>query len=154
MKRFSILLLSWYIHRFWKSLVRHVFPATKLIADTLTQKLPKLPETLHYIYDSQWFPQNFVNIPDIPFETIQKLTLNHHNIEIKNYNAETQPFTCTNIPENTNTSPEASPIENMDTITHSQQTDTCLNETTETDFYSTSLHDGTLFFLTYSYSIN
>ena len=80
----SLTLLSWYIHRFWKSLVRHVFPATELIADTLTQKLPELPDTLHYIYDSQWFPQNFVNIPEIPSETIQKLILNR---ECRYYNS-------------------------------------------------------------------
>ena len=33
----------------------------------------------------------------------------------------------------------------MDTIIHSQQTDTRLNETTETDFNSTLLDDGTFF---------
>ena len=52
---------------------------------------------------------------------------------------------CTNIPKNTNTSLEASPLENMDTIVHSQQTDTRLNETTKTDFNSILLDDGTLF---------
>ena len=95
MKRFSIFLtfLSWYIHRFWKKLIGHIFPATKLIADTFTHILPKLPETLHYIYDSHWFPQNFINILEIPSETIQKLTINNHKIEIKNYSAETQPCT-------------------------------------------------------------
>ena len=52
---------------------------------------------------------------------------------------------CTNIPKNTNTSLEASPIQNMDTIIHSQQTDIRLNETRETDFNSTLLDDGILF---------
>ena len=33
----------------------------------------------------------------------------------------------------------------MDTIIHSQQTDTRINETTETDFNSNLLADGTLF---------
>ena len=33
----------------------------------------------------------------------------------------------------------------MDTIIHSQQTDTRINKTTETDFHSTLLDDGTLF---------
>ena len=33
----------------------------------------------------------------------------------------------------------------MDTIDHSQTTDNCINETTETDFNSTLLDDGTLF---------
>ena len=33
----------------------------------------------------------------------------------------------------------------MDTIIHSQPTDTCINETAETDFNSTLLDDGTLF---------
>ena len=37
---------------------------------------------------------------------------------------ENQPFTSTNIPENTKISLELSPIENMDTIVHSQPTDT------------------------------
>ena len=114
-------LLSCFIHRFWKSLVRHIFPATKLLADTFIQILPKLPETLHHIYHPNWFPQNFVNLPETPSKTIQKLTINHHNMKNKNYNAETQPFTCTNFPENTNISLEASPIENIDTIIHSQQ---------------------------------
>ena len=40
---------------------------------------------------------------------------------------------------------EASPIQNMDIIVHSQPTDTCINETTETDSNSTLLDDGTLF---------
>ena len=104
-----------------------------------------MPETLHYIYDPNWFPQSFVNIPEIPSETIQKLSINHHNIEIGNYNAETQPFTCTNIPENTNTSLKVSPIENMDTLIHSKQSENRMNETTETDFSTTLLVDGTLF---------
>ena len=78
-----------------------------------------------------------MNFPEIPSETIQKLSINHRIKEIKNFNAETQPFICTNVPEITNTSLEASPIENMDTIIHSQQTDTRINKTTETDFHST-----------------
>ena len=132
----SLTLLSWYIHRFWKSLVIHIFPATKLMANTFSQIIPKLHDTLHYTYDPDWFPQNFKNISEIPSETIQKLSINHQNIEIKNYNAETQPFTCTNVPENTNISREASPIENMATIIHSQA-DTRIYETTETHFNST-----------------
>ena len=91
------------------------------------------------------FPQIFVNILEIPSETIQNLSINHYKIEIRNYNVETQPFTCTNIPENTNTSLEVSPIENMDTKFHSQQSENRMNETTETDFNSTLLDDGTLF---------
>ena len=47
----SLTLLSWYIHRFWKSLVRHIFPATILIAETYKQIIMKLPRKLHYIYD-------------------------------------------------------------------------------------------------------
>ena len=86
-----------------------------------------------------------MNIPEIPSETIQKLSLNRKNIEITNYNAETRPFTCTNIPENTNASLEASPIENINIIVHNQQPDNRMNETTETDFNSTLLDDGTVF---------
>ena len=86
-----------------------------------------------------------MNIPEIPSETIQKLSLNCKNKEITNYNAETRPFTFTNIPEKTNTSLEASPIENMDIIVHNQQPDNRMNETPETDFNSTLLDDGTLF---------
>ena len=122
-------------------MVRHIFSATKLLADTFPKLVPKLPETLQYIYDPHWFPQNFIDIPEIQSETIQKLTIIHHNIEIKNYNAENKPFTYTNIPEYTNTSS----IENMKTIIHSQQPDTRLNETTETDFNSAFLDDGTHF---------
>ena len=141
----TLTLLSWYIHRFWKSLVRHIFPATKLIAQTYSQLITKLPETLQYIYDPDWFPQNFINIPEIPSETIQKLSINHQNIEIKIYKAETHQFTCTNIPENTNCSLEASPTENMDTLIHPQHSETRMNETVERDFNSTLLDDGTLF---------
>ena len=141
----SLTLLSWYIHRLWKSLVRHILPATKLIAETYPHILPKLPETLHYIHDENWFPENFVNIPEIPSETIQKLSINRQYIQIKKYNAKTSPFTFTNNSEKVNTSLETSPLENMETIVHSQQTDTHINETTETDFNSTLLDDGTLF---------
>ena len=85
----SLTLLSWYIHRLWKSLVRIIFPATKLKAETYPRIITKLPGTLPYIYDPNWFLQHFVNIKEIPSETIQKLSLNHQNIAIKNYNAET-----------------------------------------------------------------
>ena len=91
------------------------------------------------------FQKIFIIITEIPSETNQKLFINHHNIEIINYNPETEPFTCTQTPENTNTSLEVSPIENMDTIIHSQQSENHLNKTTETDFNSTLLDDGTIF---------
>ena len=71
----------------------------------------------------------FVNITELPSEIIQKVSINYNNIEIEKYKAENEPFTLTNLPENTNTSLEASPIENMDTIIHSQPTDTCINKT-------------------------
>ena len=58
----SLTLLSWYIHRLWKSLVRHIFPAIKLITEAYPQLIRKLPEKLQYIYDPNWFPQNFTNI--------------------------------------------------------------------------------------------
>ena len=82
---------------------------------------------------------------EISSETIQKLDINRQSIQIKNYNAETQPFTFTNIPENANNFLETSPLESMETIVHSQQTYTHINETTEADFNSTLLDDGTLF---------
>ena len=141
----TLTLLSWYIHRVCKSLVRYTFPATKLIVQKYPQLINKLPETLKYIYDPDWFPQHFINIPEIPSETIQKLSINHQSIEIKNYNAETQPFICTNIPENTNTSLEASPTENIDTLIYPQHSETRMNETVETHFNSILLDDGTLF---------
>ena len=50
-----------------------------------------------------------------------------------------------NVPENTKISLQASPIENMDTINHSQQTYTHINKTAETYFNSTLLDDGTIF---------
>ena len=73
--------------------------------------------------------KTFVNITEVPSEIIQKKSINYNNIEIKNYNAENEPFTCTNLRENTNTSLEASSIEKMDTIILAQPTDTCINET-------------------------
>ena len=107
--------------------------------------MPELPETIHYIFDALLFLQNYVTITDVPSEIIQKLSINQINIEIKNYYAEKQPFTFTNIPEKTNTSLEASPIECIDTMVHSQPTDTYANETTETDFNSTLSENRTLF---------
>ena len=68
----TLTLLSWYIHRFWKSLVRHIFTATQQISEAHPQLIPKIHETLQYIYDKNWFPQNFVNIPELPSETMQK----------------------------------------------------------------------------------
>ena len=105
----SLTLLSWYIHRFWKTLLKQIFPATKLITEAYPQLASKLLESLHNIYDPNWFPQSFVKITEVPSKIIQKLSINHNKIEIKNYNAEHQPFTCTNLLENTNTSLEASP---------------------------------------------
>ena len=128
-----------------KRLVRHIFSATKLKAATYPRIITKLAETLHFIYDPNLFPQNFVNILEIPSKTIQKLFINHQNIEIINCIAETQPFPCTNIPENTNTSLEASRIENMNTIFHSQPSEIRMNKTTETDVNSTLLDEGILF---------
>ena len=81
----SLTLLSWYIHKFCKSLVRHVFPATKQVAETYPQITPKIPETLHYIYDPNWFPQNIITITAVPSETIQKSSINHNDIEMKAY---------------------------------------------------------------------
>ena len=96
----SLTLLSRYIHRFWKSLVRHIFPATKLKAETYAQLITNLPETVLYINDPNWFPQNFITFTELPSETIQKLSIDHNKIETKNYNAENQSFTCTDILEN------------------------------------------------------
>ena len=125
--------------------MRHIFTATQHIAEAYPHIITKLPETLHYIYDKNWFPDNFVNIPEIPSETIQKLLPNRKQIQITYYNAETHPFTGTNIPQNTKTSLEASPTENMDTIKHNPPPDNRMNETTENDFNSTLLDHGTLF---------
>ena len=141
----TLTLLTWFIHRFWKSLVRHIFTATQHIAEAYPHIIPKLPEKLQYLYDKDWFPDNFVNIPEIPSETIQKLLLNRKHIQITNYNAETHLFTCTNIPENKNAALEASPTENMDTIIYNEPPDNGMNETTNTYFNSYLLDDGTLF---------
>ena len=85
----TLTLLTWYLHRFWKNLVRHIFTATQHMAEAYPHIISKLPETLQYIYDKDWFPDNFVNIPEIPSDTIQKLPLNRKHIQITNYNAET-----------------------------------------------------------------
>ena len=121
------------------------FTATQHIAEAYPHIISKLPETLHYIYDEDWFPENFINIPEISSETTHKLLLNRKHVQITNYNAETHPFTFTNIPENTNTSLEASTTENMDTIIHNPPPDNRMNVTTDTDFNSTLLDDGTAF---------
>ena len=41
----------------------------KSTAEAFPQILPKLPGTLQYMYDVNWFPENFVNITEIPSET-------------------------------------------------------------------------------------
>ena len=82
--------------------------------------IDKLPETLHYFYYSTLFPKNFVTITETQSDIIQNFTIDYNNIEIKIYNAENQPFTFTNTQEITNTSPEASPTDNIDNILHSQ----------------------------------
>ena len=53
------------------------------------QLLNKLPETLHYIYD--WLPEIFITVREVPPETINKLKIDHNNIEIQNHNAKNQP---------------------------------------------------------------
>ena len=62
----SFTFLSWYIHRFWRSLVRNIIQAAKLIADTYPHLIDKLQDILLYIYDSNWFPENLTTITDIP----------------------------------------------------------------------------------------
>ena len=103
--------------------------------------ITKLPETLHYIYDSNWFPENFVTITEVQSELIQRVKIAHNNIEIIIHNAENQSFTFTNIPDNTNRSLEASSIENMDAIVRSRPMETNFNESTGTDFNSRLLDD-------------
>ena len=125
--------------------MRHIFLATKSKTEAYPQLIFELSEALHYIHDPNWFPRNFVNITEVPSLIIQKLSINHYNVEIENYNAENHFCACKILPKNTNTSLEASPIENIDTITNSQPIDTCINETTETDFSSTLLDDRTFF---------
>ena len=58
----SLTLLSWHKHKFWKSLVRHIFPATKLKAETYPRIISKLPETLHHKYDPNWFRKKFCKL--------------------------------------------------------------------------------------------
>ena len=82
--------------------------------------MQKLQETLQYIYDPNWIPQNLITITEQPSETIQNLSINHNNIEKKNYSAENLSFTRIQTTDNANMSIEASPIEKLDTIVHSQ----------------------------------
>ena len=87
-----------------------------------------------------------MTITKIPSEFIQKLKIDSEQMQLQNHNAEKQPFTSTNLAENTNTALEASPIDhNINTIVHSLSMDSNLNETTETDFISTLLDNGKLF---------
>ena len=91
------------------------------------------------------FPESFVTIPKVPSEIIQKLKIDQENIKIKIYNAKGQPFLFRNITENTNTSLEESSRENMDAIVPSRPMSSNSIETTETEFNSTLLDDGTHF---------
>ena len=136
-------------HSFWKCLVHQVFPATEMIADRFPQLMDKIAETLQYIYDPDMFPEKFTTSrEEVPFEIIEKLIFDMNIIQFKNPDAENQPFTFTSIKENTNTSLELLPTEqNKDTIVDSQQMDSHLSETTESDFVSTLLDDRTIFSL-------
>ena len=62
----------------------------------------------------------------------------------KNHNAENQ-YLYSHTSQKAHRALEASQNENMDTIVRSRPMDSNLNETTETDFHSTLLDDGTLF---------
>ena len=85
--------------------------------------MDQIPETLPYIFDLKWFPENFLTVTEVPSEIIQKLKIGYESIEIKSHFAKNQPFTFTNITEYTNTSLEASLLDNMDTIVHSRSID-------------------------------
>ena len=71
------------------------------------------------LLSSQMYPQEMYKKND------------HKKIEIKNLNAENQSFIFTNLTENTNTSLEASLVENIDTIVHSRTMDSNLNANIE-----------------------
>ena len=103
--------------------------------------MDKIPGAQQYIYiRSNSFPENFLTFTKVPFEILKKLNIDHRQNQLRNHNAENQPFTFTNITENINKSPEASPTEqNLDTIINSQPMDTKPKETNETDFNSTLL---------------
>ena len=77
-------LLSWYIHRFWKSLVRHIFPATKLIAETYPLLISTRNTTLHLSFkpvstkfcnDHRSTIRNSTKIIDFNFTLIDDSTL-------------------------------------------------------------------------------
>ena len=86
----------------------------KRIVSTIDKKLS---EILHHIYDASWFSENFISSTEVPLESIQKLEIDHIRIEIQNHSAENQPLTFTNVPENTDTSLQASPIKNIESKT-------------------------------------
>ena len=112
----TLSLLSWNIHRFRICLVTHLFPATKLLAETT---YPQLLNITHYqkhyttILSQFLFLQNFITISEVPTEVLQKFKIDRNKIEIKNQNVENQTLTVKNVPENTKTSLEASPIKNV-----------------------------------------
>ena len=108
--------------------------------------MARFPEASQYNYDANWLPETFITTTEVSSESIQKLSINHEQIQVQNRNAENQAFTFTNITENTNTSLGVSPNEHdMDTIVHSQPMDSNLNGTTETDFNFRLLDDAPLF---------
>ena len=80
--------------------------------------MDQLPETLHCIYDPNWFPENCIFITEVPSEIIQKMKIDHENIKIINHNAKNQPSIFKNITENTNTSLEWSILQKRDSKVH------------------------------------
>ena len=100
----ELILLPCFLHRFWKSYVRH--SATKAIAKIpLSSSKIAQSTTIHYANSS--FPENYVSTTEVPSDLIHKFI----------YNAEP------------NSSLEASTEQHIDTTMHSQPTDTSPNET-------------------------
>ena len=73
------------LDRFWKSLVRHIFSATKITAKKYNHLIDKFPETLQNIYDPNWFPESFVTIAKVPSEIKQQLKNHHPQIQLSNH---------------------------------------------------------------------
>ena len=93
----------------------------------------KLPEIQHYIYDPKFFSEKFINIAiGLQSEIIQKLKIDHNNIK------ETKPPKINHLlsqtfQKKTNTSFEVHQ-QKRDTVIHSRQMNSNINEATDTDF--------------------
>ena len=112
----SLAFLSWYMHRFWKNLVRHIFQATKIYSQHIHLINRSTTRNTTLYLGSKLVSGIFCNYHRSTVRNYTKLKIDRKISEIKNYNAKNQPFAFSNFTKKTNKSLEAPSIENIDIV--------------------------------------